>query len=102
MRCSKIGHLYEAFSYLSIFIRLLSANKDFSVGLLEFLINPRYYSALWVMQSTTGLRPMDCIKKSGLIKGSEVFWLILQSRIVIRLDDTGFNPVMLCYMVKIQ
>ena len=43
------------------------------------------YSALWVMQSTTGLRPMDCINKSGLIKGSEVFWLILPSQIVIRL-----------------
>ena len=49
------------------------------------------------MQSTTGLRPMDCINKSGLIKGSEVFWLILQSQIVIRLDSTGFNPVLLCY-----
>ena len=55
------------------------------------------YSALWVMQSTTGLRPMDCINKSGLIKGSEVFWLIPQSQIVIRLDYTGLNPVVLCY-----
>ena len=59
------------------------------------------YSALWVMQSTTGLRPMDCINKSGLIKGSEVFWLILQSQIVIRLDYTNLNPAMLCYMVQI-
>ena len=56
-------------------------------------------SALWVMQSTTGLRPMDCINKSGLIKGSEVFWLILLPQIVIRLDYTRFNPVILCYMV---
>ena len=54
-------------------------------------------SALWVMQSTTGPRPIDCINKSGLIKVSEVFWLILQSQIVIRLDSTGFNPVLLCY-----
>ena len=37
------------------------------------------------MQSTTVLGPMDCINKSGLIKGSEVFWLILPSQIVIRL-----------------
>ena len=57
------------------------------------------YSALWVMQSTTGLRSMDYINRSGLIRGSEVFWLILQSQIVTRLDYTGFNPVMLCYMV---
>ena len=47
--------------------------------------NASKYSALWVMQSTTGLRPMDCINKSGLIKGSEVFWLNLPSQIVIRL-----------------
>ena len=52
-----------------------------------------------VMQFTAGLRPMDYIYKSGLIKGSEVFWLILQSQIVIKLDYTGFNPVILCYMV---
>ena len=59
------------------------------------------YSALWVIQSATGLKPMDCINKSGLIKGSEVFWLILQSQIVIRLDNTllhGLNPVMHCYL----
>ena len=63
--------------------------------------NTFIYSALWVMQSTTGLRPMDCINKSGLIKGSEVSWLILQSQIFIRLDYTGFNPVnpiMHCYL----
>ena len=59
------------------------------------------YSALWVVQSGTGLKPMDCINKSGLIKGSEVFWLILQSQIVIRLDNAllhGLNPVMHCYL----
>ena len=50
------------------------------------------------MQFTTGLRTMYYINKSGLIKGSEVFWLVLQSQIVIRLDDTGFNPVMHCYL----
>ena len=44
------------------------------------------YSAHWVIQSTTGLKPMDCINQSGLIKGSEVSWLILQSQIVIRLN----------------
>ena len=48
------------------------------------------YSALWVMQSTTGLRLVDCINKSGLIKGSKVFWLILQSQIFITFDFTGF------------
>ena len=57
------------------------------------------YSALWVMQATTGLGPMDRINKSGLIKRSEVFWLNLQSQIVKRLDYNGFNPVILCYMV---
>ena len=40
---------------------------------------------------------MDCINKSGLIKGSKVFWLIPQSQIVIRLDSTGFNPVPPCF-----
>ena len=57
------------------------------------------YSALWIMQSTTGLKPMDRINKSGLIKGSEVCWPILQSQIVIRPDYTGFNPELSCYMV---
>ena len=54
-----------------------------------------------VMQSTTGLRPIDYINNSGLIKGSEVFWLILQSQIAIKHDYSGFNfyPVILCYMV---
>ena len=46
------------------------------------------------------------LNKRGLIKGIELFWLILQSQSVIRLNwsyDTlitlVFNPVILCYMV---
>ena len=41
-------------------------------------------SALWVVQSTKGLRSLDSINKNDLIKGSEVSWLILLSQIVIR------------------
>ena len=59
-------------------INEINNNKTF-IFMSLFITTQNIYSALWVMQSTMGLRPMDCINKSGLIKGSEVFWLILQS-----------------------
>ena len=45
------------------------------------------WSAPWVKRSITGLMLTGCVNKSGLIKGSEDFWLIIQSQIVVRITQ---------------